>query len=323
MLLTPTGAAPSGLNTADTLLPVYLHGVPRRLPQDRLFDITPLTEEERRQRLISGQSLIEGPNEQPMGSGVVTSSLAMCPAEWVAAAMGTLRAESPDLDFRPGSIARALVGAAANGFTQDLRRYMEHNPTVRNPYQVPDAQTARLAQQIRAVEDEEIFRRLDEVARDGTWGQEHMGTPMPMPIRTELEVLAADPPREPLGFTVHEEVGTAVVNPRAIDRIQGRRVQMPMFEIAANPTIRLGDVRARRFPSFRDRSPDHPFILALIRTQQARSGCPCGCGASNQGHCWNTSMWALKKTDTGVRRTTWEWISEDVYDGGATVILEG
>lgn len=312
---------------------MYLQDVPRdhRLPQNHLLNlqvdysanISPLTEAERRQRLISGQSLIEGPNEQPMGSGVVTSSLPMCPAEWVAAAMGTLRAESPDLDFRPGSIVRTLLETAANqlplapqevtldrlrrdavpllanGFAQDLQRYMEAPRTTgrnRNPYRVPDAQTARLAEQIRTAEDEEVFRRLDEIGRMGVFQQEHMGTPMPMPIRTELEVLAADPPREPLGFTVREEVGTAVINPRAIDRIQGRRVQMPMFEIAANPTIRLGDIRSRRF-GLGDRNPDHPFILALIRSQQNQ--------IPSRRVPPNPPV-----ESTGIRRTVWEVILE-------------
>lgn len=63
-----------------------------------------------------------------------------------------------------------------------------------------------------------------------------------MPIRQELQVLPADEPQAPLGFSVSERPGVGVVNARA-----ARRVTMPFFEIASNPTVRLDDIRQRRF----------------------------------------------------------------------------
>jgi len=78
-----------------------------------------------------------------------------------------------------------------------------------------------------------------------------------MPVRSELTVLGADPPRAPLGFAAYEEPGIGLVNPAA-----ARRVTMPTFEIASNPTIRLEDVQARRFDLMdRGRTPDRKAVL--------------------------------------------------------------
>jgi len=65
------------------------------------------------------------------------------------------------------------------------------------------------------------------------------------PLRSELTVMGADEPhRLPLGWTVTENIGIGVVNPRAI---QAQRVTVPEFEIISNPTIRVDDIRQRRF----------------------------------------------------------------------------
>lgn len=69
-----------------------------------------------------------------------------------------------------------------------------------------------------------------------------------IPLRQELTVLPADEPRPTrLGFAVSERVGGAVVNPRGIARLQGQRVMVPEFEVVSNPTVRLDDIRSRRF----------------------------------------------------------------------------
>jgi len=90
-------------------------------------------------------------------------------------------------------------------------------------------------------------RRFPEDA-DRAFRQEFMGE-FPeegSPVRTELTVLAADPPRAPIGFTVHERIGMAVINPRTIERIQATRVNVPLFELENNPQINLSDIRERR-----------------------------------------------------------------------------
>jgi hypothetical protein len=46
----------------------------------------------------------------------------------------------------------------------------------------------------------------------------------------------------------------AIVNPSATNQIRGRRVQVPLFEIASNPTIRLDGLRSRAFDLY-DRVP--------------------------------------------------------------------
>lgn len=328
---------------AEIRQPVYFISVPR-LPIDHLLTMTvdydaiehrimaqlgviPMTEEERRRRLISGQSLIEGANERPMGTGIPTSSLAISPDEWVGQAASILRMTEPDLDLRPGTVARTLLTVAAAHLPIDphevtldrLRGVLPllnrtspiiANGIPRRSYRGEDADVTRMREQIRADEDEEVHRRLDEIARDGTWPQEHLQ--IPMPVRQELTVLAADPPREPLGFTIHEEVGAALFNPRALERLR-----IPEFEIASNPTVNLrtGEIRNRRYP-LTPRASDHPFILAIIRSQHRRAnypGCPCGCGAENEVLCWNPPRDAgfIGEVNTGPRRSVWERLLED------------
>ena len=70
-----------------------------------------------------------------------------------------------------------------------------------------------------------------------------------MPVRTELPARGA-----PVGFAAYEEVGIGIVNPGA------RRVTMPEFEIASNPTIQLGDIQARRFDML-ERGFDRKAVL--------------------------------------------------------------
>jgi hypothetical protein len=80
---------------------------------------------------------------------------------------------------------------------------------------------------------------------DRGFSQEFLGEPYP--LRTELTVLDADPPREPIGFTVEERMGMGVINPRALERFQATRVTVPTFELQSNPQINIGDIRERRF----------------------------------------------------------------------------
>jgi hypothetical protein len=87
-------------------------------------------------------------------------------------------------------------------------------------------------------------RRFPEDADRG-FLQEFLGEPYP--LRTELTVLDADPPRGPIGFTVEERMGMGVVNSRALERLQATRVTVPTFEIQSNPQINIGDIRERRF----------------------------------------------------------------------------
>ncbi len=97
---------------------------------------------------------------------------------------------------------------------------------------------------------------------------EHVGR---IPVRTELEVLAADnPAQRTLGRAVRETIGVAVVNPRGLSRLSVasgeesrsvlppvRRVEFPLFELSQNPSISLGDIRERRFGII-DRQPTTP-----------------------------------------------------------------
>lgn len=51
----------------------------------------------------------------------------------------------------------------------------------------------------------------------------------------------------PGAFTVQESVGTAVINPRGAELLAARRVQIPEFEIQSGPSIRIDEIRTRRF----------------------------------------------------------------------------
>jgi hypothetical protein len=100
-----------------------------------------------------------------------------------------------------------------------------------------------------------VARREFPEGANRSFRQEFIGefAETPYPVRTELTVLSADPPRSPIGFTVEERIGVAAFNPRALERFQARRVDLPMFELQSNPQINLDEVRTRRFDLF-DRS---------------------------------------------------------------------
>jgi hypothetical protein len=89
-----------------------------------------------------------------------------------------------------------------------------------------------------------MARRRFTEDTDRGFSQEFMGE---FPVRTELTVLAADPPRPPIGFTMHERIGMGVVNLRALENLQATRVTVPTFEMQSNPQINIGDIRERRF----------------------------------------------------------------------------
>jgi hypothetical protein len=89
------------------------------------------------------------------------------------------------------------------------------------------------------------------ISEPGLWAREHMGS---------WE-------REPVGFTMHEMVGVAAFNPRAMTRIT-----VPAFELHSNPTVQLDDIRNRRFGGFMNRTftEDHPLITALLKQREAQ-----------------------------------------------------
>jgi hypothetical protein len=94
------------------------------------------------------------------------------------------------------------------------------------------------------------------ISEPGLWAREHMGS---------WE-------REPVGFTMHEMVGVAAFNPRAVTRITipADRVVAPMFELSSNPTVQLEDIRNRRFGGFLSRTftEDHLLITALLKQRE-------------------------------------------------------
>lgn len=90
-----------------------------------------------------------------------------------------------------------------------------------------------------------------------------------------IEASYVQEPTDPatrIGFMVHEQLGAAVINPRGIQRLQ-----IPEFELASNPTIRLDDVRRRRFDLI-DRTPQDPHVWklldALLRAKIQKSDVP-------------------------------------------------
>jgi hypothetical protein len=77
----------------------------------------------------------------------------------------------------------------------------------------------------------------------------------------------------PVGFTVREEPGVGIVNPRAV-----RRVVVPEFELSSNPTIRIDEVRQRRFDLIDRTHPVDPaakrILDALIAKKRSQSWTP-------------------------------------------------
>lgn len=116
---------------------------------------------------------------------------------------------------------------------------------------------ARARAQIQAEEDRRIFEALDAVGRDPDYVPMRPLPPGEVYVAGPGEYVGSLPPRPDLPFMAHEQIGMAVINPRGLERLEVRRVQMPEFEIASNPTIRLDDIRQRRFDLI-DRTPPPP-----------------------------------------------------------------
>lgn len=108
-----------------------------------------------------------------------------------------------------------------------------------------------------AEEDRQIFRALDRAASEGTYAAP------PMDRRAfEQEYMAdfmVEPPNasNPPGWRMQELPGRVEVNPRAVERVTGRRVPMPEFEIQSSPRVHLDDIRERRF-NMTERTPPPP-----------------------------------------------------------------
>ncbi len=93
------------------------------------------------------------------------------------------------------------------------------------------AQVENARRQIQEQEDRTILEMLEQqTRREQTYRQEFMGE------------FLTDPPYAEPGWQMHELPGTVAVNPRAAER-----VHMPLFELHSNPTIRIDDIRERRF----------------------------------------------------------------------------
>lgn len=104
----------------------------------------------------------------------------------------------------------------------------------------------------REASDDGIAGLQREVDRDifAIWDAEILGQ------FSESPAMPPSVPQQP--WTASEEEGVMVINPRALEVLQGRRLSMEAFPLEANPTIRLSDIRERRFGALIDRPPPPP-----------------------------------------------------------------
>jgi hypothetical protein len=65
-----------------------------------------------------------------------------------------------------------------------------------------------------------------------------------LPIRTELTVLPADPPRHPIGIRMSEKIGIGAFNPKGL-LLQGTTIMMNHLGISMSITCKKSEVLAR------------------------------------------------------------------------------
>ena len=197
---------------------------------------------------------------------------------------GPVDFEAPLAEEVQAASERILAGIGGTGILslwgpmQVSRLYEPNVPLL-------DREALRLREQAMTAEDERIFAALDAaVASEGPPGQVHLFTPGELvgPFQARREIPIVAPPTGPGGGVPYgyvpepgimdwslvaaptdpharltaghvypesdpEGVGRGVVNLRGLDRIQGRRVTVPLFEIVEIPSIHLGEIQERRF----------------------------------------------------------------------------
>lgn len=206
------------------------------------------------------------------------------------------------LDMRPGTVGRALLEASAHQAGEILATVQRAQARLTLPAPIPLPGSVDLLEGNFADPNAngDNFRPVTLAAMQAMYETfDHQDLqPSPRAIYHHARAIdrpAADPEPTPnpdrIGFTVHERMGMPIINPRAV-----RRVTMPEFEIATNPTIRIDEIRNRRFDLI-DRNYDHPFILALLAYRLKKM-------ASEQFQP------PAPREATGPKRTVWERLLE-------------
>jgi hypothetical protein len=170
-----------------------------------------MTERERLERMASGQSLLEDALGAPLGGSVITSAMAsVCrnaqPSEEFGPSLLSqmirhMQSIGPDVDVRPGSMARALLEAAAvSGADAQMRI---HDEVQMSMVSTPLG-SSNFFERMQAAMRAPVLRvPLASERQDGTeWAVDgHFST------------------RPPDGFQVSEAPGRALFNPRALPAI--------------------------------------------------------------------------------------------------------
>lgn len=236
-------ADPAYLESSTTLSPVSPHRIdlqvefssnPRTLGADQIV----------RHRMTDAQTVMEVWDDMRVLAGFTRTPLAgfsrVRPPQGLAPEILPVRSE-PELlvtslapnehtvvspEAPPTWVDSSQIAADLSLFRQEFMADFPPPPE-EDPF---SRELQRMRAQIMAQEDERVFAALDRVATD-----------FPQP------------------FSVSENVGIAVFNPRAVPR----EVTLPEFEIASNPTVRLSEIRQRRFDLI-DRTPQVETLKIIV-----------------------------------------------------------
>lgn len=155
--------------------------------------------------------------------------------------------EVPTSQIREPSVLRSPRYIMDEATWRDILHWAEEDarPTSMEPQAQADPWsqehwTVEASRRVQQQMDEDIFqmltRQADAAEALRQTNPEYVG---PFTVRSELAVLPADSSVQ--GWRMHEVRGEPAINPNI------RRVQVPLFEIASNPTIQIGALRSGRF----------------------------------------------------------------------------
>lgn len=232
-------------------------------------------------------------------------------------ALAILVQREPSLDIRPGSNVRTLIEATVGHLTpQELvlaqttarEEYAEQvadDLTVHGTYAnhevppMPEFRPSMLREMLETVERLRGSTPHDD--RVDAFRYAMMLTRPPRPPST-----STNPCGEiPLGFMVHEEPGEIAVNPRAAER-----VRVPEFEIHSNPTVRIDDIRNRRFSGSGRIRKDPPLIEALIRHREKQYARPSAMQWEGDLTGSTAGPQVIEKIEQIERKSLWQRIIE-------------
>lgn len=229
-----------------------------------------------------------------------------------------LQVQMPNLDLRPGSNLRTLVQTASaqlmletSNFHQQLR-YAILPQAVTLPFDAPIedigehggmavAAGMSYAAQLPPLSPEMMYqaaRTIDRQDRQATWAREYEGSFHQTAVADAVQRIHEIEDQQILETLEAQELGSDEYRNSWGEQWASRRVTVPMFELASNPTINVDEIRSRRFDLLR-----HDPVPAIIEFLL---------GWQNRKRAASRVQLVPDKTPSKAPpKTAWEWLLED------------